>query len=403
MTWQKVARGQRFKVPTAINYNDLADSVNDWLDRKRSKGASENPMSAEAPTSELVYNATGAALPRFSVIAITGSRVNPNEAPTRFQQRVAYTGTVPTAATGDGWGVTLMPIAAGALGRVCTAGVVMCRVTDNSQGGVPHAEVVPGVTTHLRLSSLGGADVLYRPGGPGVEWSLIRLGQMPILFPVLLTNDGGDQAWDEYDEEGALIAQHPATWTYEVSTITGELLAEDVDPVVAPHHFIRPPWGDTGQANFGIARYNDTGNLELCEINETWMPSSTLGDLDAIRNRLDLLEDAQWSDRIDELEYQHRTDDIGFMERNTKALVSARGLPDTWPPGQAWANIAGVLSAAQLLTRMTWLEDRLNAVWVSLVHPSITWHPTEPIDTRIEEAMPYVFTACEEISLTMKP
>ena len=135
-------------------------------------------------------------------------------------------------------------------------------------GGHPAVagEIADGVTENLMATHCGSAAILWREGGTGVQWAVVRLGKlMPVrVFPVDLAQVGGSQG----DEE------NPATWTYDVAdVVTGETLASAVDPTAAPHKWQRPSIGWMIPATFGYAHYQPDGagdwELVLGWINET--------------------------------------------------------------------------------------------------------------------------------------
>ena len=112
---------------------------------------------------------------------------------------------------------------------------------------------------------MGSAAILWRAGGTGVQWAVVRLGNArPMhVFPVELSQVGGDAGGES----------SPASWTYDVRGVGGgALLAEDVDPVAAPHQWRRPAASPVDAATFGYAHFQDDGEggqeLVLGWINE---------------------------------------------------------------------------------------------------------------------------------------
>ena len=290
-----VTVGQTISI-SAKDRNAIADAVNDYLSRKANR-LNATTTADKAARRELVYNATGRNLPRYSVVGVRAVRVTPNDDVDVFRNTTVYSGSVPSTTYDGGgrWGVTLEPLAVGAIGRIATTGSVPVLVDDNSQGGVKRADIVNGETGYLQLTSSGGADVLYRPGGPGAEWSIVRLGQALAIFPVMLQATGGSQAtdgtWDS-ETQAWTVPPTPASWTYSVIDAGGAVLLTGVDPTASPHHVIRQPWGAIGQANYGIAQ-EVNGAIVLLAINESWQPTNPLPDLTNIYAGMDVLEQNQ--------------------------------------------------------------------------------------------------------------
>ena len=87
--------------------------------------------------------------------------------------------------------------------------------------------------------------------------------------PVQLGVAGGEEG----DEKNA------TTWRYNVThALTGESLADDIDPTASPHQWKRPGIGKMTAATFGYAHYDDSDNLVVGWINETFVLSSCVED-----------------------------------------------------------------------------------------------------------------------------
>ena len=135
---------------------------------------------------------------------------------------------------------------------------VMLNVPDE-QEECRFAAMEDGQTGYLKAAMHGSATILWREGGTGVQWAVVRIGKSPILLPVKLEQYGGEQGDDE----------NPATWTYNVIDLcTGEVIEDAVDPTADPHKWQRPTVGWMIEATFGYAHYNGDGDLVLGWINE---------------------------------------------------------------------------------------------------------------------------------------
>ena len=125
-----VSRGQRLSVS--------ADQIN-YLNRlmRGSKGLSGGPLSPgfSAPyTSVLATNSTGSTLERWSVMEITGLRVEPTSSDTdaatqQFFEMPVLTGGAVEDRTSNPC-IAIEPIKAGEIGRVAIAGVVQVKATE---------------------------------------------------------------------------------------------------------------------------------------------------------------------------------------------------------------------------------------------------------------------------------
>jgi len=159
-----------------------------------------------------------------------------------------------------------MPRGSGKIGRAFAAGVCAVKINVVDETEEPRfAEIAGGTTANLEVNRRGSAGILWRVGGTGVQWAVIRFGKpIPLhVFPVNLSQTGGSQGDESY----------PASWTYNVYDIkSGALLESSVDPTSSPHKWKRPSIGQMIAADFGYAHYQDDGSggeqLVLGWINE---------------------------------------------------------------------------------------------------------------------------------------
>jgi len=263
---RKVQTGQRLVIPAAA-YNAFIDAAVDYRRRTARIGQKAEPSQRQASI-VLVRNDSGGDLNRLAVLGVDAPVIDPAANEDEFKNRVALVGVTPAGDTHVGKFVVLAePIASGKIGRAYAAGVCPVRIdVPDEDHEYPFAEIAEGVTDNLKVSYYGSAAVLWREGGTGVQWAVVRLGKtMPMhVFPVELTQVGGSQG----DEE------NPATWTYDVAdVVTGETLASAVDPTASPHKWQRPSIGWMIPATFGYAHYQPDGaggwELVLGWINET--------------------------------------------------------------------------------------------------------------------------------------
>ncbi|NLY01516.1 MAG: hypothetical protein GXY83_35945 [Rhodopirellula sp.] len=258
---KKVQRGQPLTIP-ANTYNAFVDAALDYQKRKLSQ-QSAGMRSERQHGIVLVRNDSGADRDRFDVLGVSGPVFDPATDPEAFKNYPAMTGVTPTEADHRGKFVVLLePVPAGKLARAVAAGVVPARV-DVPDEDYPYrlADITDGSAANLTAAKIGSAAILWREGGIGVQWALVRLANLPepTLFPVNLTQTGGSQG----------TTTTPASWTYSViDPVTGETLATNVNPTVSPHKWKRPSAGWMITATFGYAHWNTDGDLALGWINE---------------------------------------------------------------------------------------------------------------------------------------
>jgi hypothetical protein len=258
---KKVKPGDPLVIPAAT-FNTFIDSARDFLARQHQQAQAGTP-SGRHNCIVLVRNDSGADRERFDVLGISGPVFDPASDEEAFKNYPAMTGVTPAEDDHQGKFVILIePVLAGKLARAVAAGVVPARV-DVPDEDYPYrlADVTDGSAANLTAAKVGSAAILWREGGTGVQWALLRLGNLPQpgVFPVDLAQYGGEQGDD----------QNPATWTYDVTDpVSGETLASGVDPVASPHKWQRPSVGYIIPATFGYAHWDADGELVLGWINE---------------------------------------------------------------------------------------------------------------------------------------
>ena len=262
---KKVQAGQPLAIPASA-YNAFVDAALDHRQRTAHIGQGSQPSFAQASII-LVRNASGSDRERFDVLGVDVPVIDPASNEEAFKNRLALAGVVPVSGTHEGLFVVLAePLANGRIGHAFAAGVCPARIdVPDEESEWRFAEIAGGVAANLAAHPQGSASILWRAGGTGVQWAVVRLGNASSMhvFPVELSQVGGD--------EGGESA--PASWTYDVRGVeSGALLAEDANPVAAPHQWRRPATGAMEAATFGYAHFQDDGaggrELVLGWINE---------------------------------------------------------------------------------------------------------------------------------------
>ena len=260
-TLKKVKPGDPLVIPAAA-YNTFVDAAREFLARQHRQAQAGTP-SGQHNCIILVRNDSGADRQRYQVLGIDWPIFDPAGDEEAFRNAPALSGVTPAEDDHAGKFVILAePIASGRIGRAYAAGVCPVKIdVPDEDHAWRYAEIADGVTANLKVSMQGSAGILWRAGGTGVQWAVVRLGKpIPLhVFPVDLTQVGGTQG----DEA------NPATWTYDVlDVVTGETLASGVDPAASPHKWQRPSAGYIIPATFGYAHWDADGQLVLGWINE---------------------------------------------------------------------------------------------------------------------------------------
>lgn len=126
----------------------------------------------------LARNNTGADLPRWGVMRISGIEINPATDDTRrrsFEEMPCVTGAKPNTTTGGKFVIAVEPIKSGKIGRVSAAGIVQAKVSFSSAS---HTRAKPKNNTvdHLESAADGPAEILWSASTSGEQWALVRFG-----------------------------------------------------------------------------------------------------------------------------------------------------------------------------------------------------------------------------------
>ena len=257
---KKVQSGQPLVIPAGA-YNAFIDTALDFRQRTTHLGQGRQPSVAQ-PSLVLVRNDSGSDLDRFEILGIDAPVIDPVDNEEAFKNRVAVSGVTPVIAPpeedpGDthvGRFVVLAePVKIGKIARAYAAGIcpVKIDVADESQD-CRFAEIAEDLSSNLEVNPSGSAAILWRAGGTGRQWALVRLGNSSsaksAILLVTLSQVGGTQGDGE----------NPATWTYDVAdALSGEPLESAVSPVAEPHNWQRPSVGAMQPATFGYAHFQD--------------------------------------------------------------------------------------------------------------------------------------------------
>jgi len=263
---RRVTSGERLIMPAASLWNGIMDAV----EKCRSGARTQVPSFSETDQSGIVMvvNKTGAALDRFDVVGL-GDPLNTPDTDADPDQFIEYPlpfeAVAPDIDVHRGkFAVLLESLEVNGAGPAVLSGVCQVRVNVADENTVRNcAEIVDAQSGYLRAVHHGSATILWREGGTGEQWAVVRLGQRSTAtaFPITVTSA------DPAGSQGT--ASTAASWLYDVAdAITGETLAEDVDPTGSPHLWRRPSVGQMVKATAGLAYWNDSDALVVTWLNE---------------------------------------------------------------------------------------------------------------------------------------
>ena len=261
--FRKVKSGDPLVIPAAA-YNAMLDAA---VANMRSQNK-PSQVRGEQGNHVLVRNETGYPLEQFEILGIEGPAFHPRNEPDAFQQTPVLRGVVPNKDHKGKFVVVQEPASPGGVVRACVSGMTVARVyAEDSQ---PKAcDIEEGYTYDFTGGSTGGASILWIEGGTGEKWALIRIGHGDVatLFPVMLKKSGGEAG----DHETR------CSFTYNVHEFpdsSGSTLAENIDPNANDKYYRRPDYGKFKEANFGLALYDEDGELKIAWCNEVIVTKS---------------------------------------------------------------------------------------------------------------------------------
>jgi len=219
---QKVQPGQRMQIPAAA-YNAFVDAANSTKSALLRGGQDVSNLGAGAV---LVKNATGADLGRFSIVGIDGPVISPADNLTEFQNRIVLSGVGPYPGQ---FAVLLEPLKAGAIGRACVSGECICKVNVTDAGH--HFAEATTDPTRIESAASGSAAILYKEGGTGEKWAVVRLGnavaasgtRLTYTFYADLLDQSSGAMWSGGGRNPAYAGETKPCWnqSYSVSVMAG--------------------------------------------------------------------------------------------------------------------------------------------------------------------------------------
>ena len=133
------------------------------------------------PPTIKVRNDTGADLPRFSVVAIGDSWVDPSTSSSTldiFKTGPTCKGTEPATGGEGKFAILLDACLKDGVVDACVSGVTICKlVVGTGEEDYEWADITDGSTETLTVNaSRGSARILSKESGVGTKWGIVRLG-----------------------------------------------------------------------------------------------------------------------------------------------------------------------------------------------------------------------------------
>lgn len=168
--------GQRLQ--SASQFNTFVDASRWVRDHAASVGESGLPVRLP-PGVVRVQNSSTQLIGQYRAVGISGVVIDPEESdqPGHFATHPVFAGRIPTTADAGKFAITLEPIDVGEIGFAVVVGVVCCLVNVVAESD-PRCDFDDEAddATILKTGPIGAGEILYKEGGTGEKWALIRIG-----------------------------------------------------------------------------------------------------------------------------------------------------------------------------------------------------------------------------------
>jgi len=251
---KKVKSGDPLVIP-APTYNAFVDSAVDHKARQQSSSQADRQAFRQSGI-VLVKNASGADRQRFDVLGVDAPVITPTDNEDAFKNKVVLSGSTPAEGDHSGrFGILLEPLADGKVGMACASGVCAAHV-DVQHEDHQFADIKDGDVSSLQTRESGAATILWKETGTGLKWVIVHLAGAvpPVMFPVLVTKDGGEAGDADTD----------CSFTYTVN----DLASFELDTALTPEcsRLPKTEYAEPGADSPAVAYRNASGSLHLYHV-----------------------------------------------------------------------------------------------------------------------------------------
>jgi hypothetical protein len=230
---ERVRSGEPWQ-PSATTHNAFVDAW-EYVEQLRRSGGAGTGRSVWGTNVVQVKNASGGDRDRFDVLGVDGPVISPADNLPAFKNRVVLNGVTPARPTHEGrFVVLLQPLQSGAIGWASVAGVTVAKV-DFTAGVYSFADVKDGDAASLEAAPAGAARILWPTTGSGVEWAVVRLGDVPLMLCLGLVNGAVEAFGNTFAVDGVQVLSPPGAILDPQPTEAVNILrfpAEDNVPVL---------------------------------------------------------------------------------------------------------------------------------------------------------------------------
>jgi len=319
-TLKKVQSGQRLRI-SASAYNAFVDTALEHQQRQRDMASETRPSTRQADII-LVRNDSGGDVGRFAVLAITGSVFTGGT--DEFRNRVVLSGSTPTSSPHGRFVITAEPIKAGGIGPAFASGVcpVQVDVIEDQHG---QADTALSNTDHLTSRYGGAATILWRPGGIGLQWAVVRFASLETIWL-------NDVELDEENTAGRVVEVGLKWKTPGVRTIVpfvNEKYNQLVDPAIQSGDKVKVSLSYDGMAQRIVPNVDDSGIPDEVDVSQ-------------------MVQASQYADpdnKLVEVEFDTDAAGEGKLKLQIDDTAVAAALAAIAPGGTGIATASGTLSS----------------------------------------------------------
>jgi len=204
----------------------------------------------------LVQNSSGSAVDRFGILGIDAPAILPEQNAVEFENRVVLDCITPSLADHAGRFVILLePLADGQIGRAWAAGVCQVKLNVAEDEDWRYADVADGESGYLEPSNTGSAAILWREGGTGEQWAVVRLGVAPTeIIPCRIASSAAIAAANNGPSSST------TEWTYSVTPVSLDVASGDVTTTDLAKPVITTAYNGMEKGNRSVSSGGTFGN-----------------------------------------------------------------------------------------------------------------------------------------------
>ena len=188
---ERPAAGKKIRSLSASSWTDMEAAAAAFRAGRLGMDGDVGGFAYPNPPTIKVRNDTGADLPRFAVVAVGDSWVDPSSSSSAldiFKTGPTCKGTEPATGGEGKFAILLDACLKDGVVDACVSGVTICKlVVGTGEEDYEWADITDGSTETLTVNaSRGSARILSKESGVGTKWGIVRLSnrasQLPTCF-----------------------------------------------------------------------------------------------------------------------------------------------------------------------------------------------------------------------------